>query len=423
MKIAGVIVEYNPFHNGHQYHLARTREITGADFVVAVMSGDFVQRGEPALLDKYTRARMALLGGADLVLELPVPFACGSAGDFASGAVALLNRLGTVDALCFGSECGRIEPLWSLAGLLEKESPSFSGSLRQGLKQGLSYPQARARALGAAFEEPPLPLLSSPNNILGLEYCLALRRQNSSIRPVTLSRRGSGYHASDLAPGRQGQDFPSALAIRRALRSIKDRDPALPDPCSFLLSYVPKAVRPLWQTLLEERRFLFPADFTPFLKYRLLYGASEDFSSFADVSRELAGKLAKTGTAFLDWDDLCLRLKTKELTFSRVSRALCHILLSIRQEDVQRLRVTGYVPYARILGLRRSSSALLSSIKKNSSIPLISKLADARALLSSEDFLLLQTDIRAADLYENALALRTRTVPVNEYQKQFPILP
>ena len=132
MKIAGVIVEYNPFHNGHQYHLARTREITGADFVVAVMSGDFVQRGEPALLDKYTRARMALLGGADLVLELPVPFACGSAGDFASGAVALLNRLGTVDALCFGSECGRIEPLWSLAGLLEKESPSFYTSSLNG---------------------------------------------------------------------------------------------------------------------------------------------------------------------------------------------------------------------------------------------------------------------------------------------------
>ena len=426
MKTAGIIVEYNPFHNGHLYHLQRAREIAGADYIVAVMSGDFVQRGEPSLLDKYVRARMALLCGADLVLELPVPFATGSAGDFAAGAVSLLDKLGVVDALCFGSECGRMEPLLSLARLLAAEPLSFSHTLKQGLRQGLSYPQARARALFSLSDARDLPLLSSPNNILGLEYCIALLRRNSAIRPVTLPRRGNGYHDPDLTDGGKGAAFSSAFAIRRALRTFlsgEKKDPPLSDPFSWLLSSVPEALHPLWRTLLGENRFLFSADFTPFLKYRILCGASSGFSSCADVSRELSGKLQKIGTEFLDWDDLCRRLKTKELTYTRISRALCHILLSIGQDDLMRARAADFVPYARILGLRRSATELLSSIKKNSSIPLIAKLADAPRQLSHEALALLQSDILAADLYENTLALRSRTIPVSEYRKQFPILP
>lgn len=428
MKTAGIIVEYNPFHNGHQHHLLRTRELADADFVVAVMSGDFVQRGEPALLDKYARAQMALSCGADLVLELPVFFAAGSAGDFAAGAVSLLDKLGVVDALCFGSECGRLEPLEALAGLLAAEPPSFSRSIRQELRQGLSYPQARARALSPLSDAGVLPLLSSPNNILGLEYCIALKRRRSSIRPLTLPRSGNGYHDPDLA-GDGEEAFPSAFAIRRALCGLladqrdPKRNPSDPDPFLPLLSGIPQAIRPFWQTLLSENRFLFPGDFTPFLKYRLLCGSPSGFSSCADVSRELSDKLRKIGTEFLDWEDLCRRLKTKELTYTRISRALCHILLSVGQDDLARARQQDYVPYARILGLRRSAAELLSAIKKNSSIPLIAKLADAPAHLSEDALRLLRADVLAADLYENALALRRKTVPVSEYRRQFPVLP
>ena len=147
MNVIGFITEYNPFHNGHLYHLERSKELTGADFCVALMSGSFVQRGEPAVFDKYARAAMALRAGVDLVLELPVAFSTASAMEFASFGVALFTALGGVDCLCFGSECGSLDPLARAAGLMERETPEFKELLLEGLKQGMSYPTSRSRAL------------------------------------------------------------------------------------------------------------------------------------------------------------------------------------------------------------------------------------------------------------------------------------
>ena len=211
LKTTGIIVEYNPLHPGHIYHMEQARKQTGADYLIAVMSGSFVQRGAPALLDKYTRTRMALLAGADVVIELPVCFATGSAGDFAAGAVSLLDKLGCVDGLCFGSESGDISLFEKTATLLQCESAAFSNALKKALKSGLSFPAARQQALLLCLDmakdmpstacpdnnstaEQIVALLSSPNNLLGLEYTLALLRRNSSIRPFTISRVGSGYH-------------------------------------------------------------------------------------------------------------------------------------------------------------------------------------------------------------------------------------
>lgn len=209
MKVVGIIAEYNPFHRGHEYQIRYVRETLGADYVIVAMSGDFVQRGAPALMEKYLRAEMALLGGADLVLELPIQVSTASAEGFAAGGVSLLDGLGCVDELCFGSECGDTEILMETARILVAEPPVYRDFLQKNLRDGMSFPLARSRALTSyvaksaisdvssgdghfIFPEQMDSILSSPNNILGIEYCKALLRQNSSIRPHALLRKGSG---------------------------------------------------------------------------------------------------------------------------------------------------------------------------------------------------------------------------------------
>lgn len=443
MKTAGIIVEYNPFHNGHQLHLEHTREKTGADYIIAVMSGDFVQRGTPSIIDKHMRTKMALLGGADLVLELPVIFSTGSAGDFAAGAVSLLDKLGMVDVLCFGSEYGAIAPFQSIAALLAKEPEEFSRILQENVRQGLSFPLARSIALQNYLSSHPAPdrhaaqspsgkadsasalcsplpadFLTAPNNILGLEYCAALSRRNSAIRPVTVKREGAGYHDDTFfSEEGSGQFLSSATAIRSVLKETQ----AHPD-LSAIAPALPAAQLSCWQEVISEKRLLFPADFTKELRCRLIPEASGGFLRYADVSRELSDKLKKNHLSFTDWDSLCETLKSRELTYSRISRALCRILLSITDSQLKEARSKDYVPYARILGFKREAAPLLSAIRQNSSIPLVSKLADAYRILPADAFAMLQQDIAAAHLYESAAAAKTGTLPCNEYRRQICIL-
>lgn len=443
MKTAGIIVEYNPFHNGHQLHLERTREKTGADFIIAVMSGNFVQRGAPALTDKYTRTKMALLGGADLVLELPVIFATGSAGDFAAGAVSLLDKLGVVDSLCFGSEAGSIVPFRNAALLLSEEPPQFRSFLQEKLKQGYSFPLARSMAIQnclsschssrscGAHGDPekecaasddsafmPNDFLTAPNNILGMEYCTALYKRKSAICPVTIKREGAGYHDSTLFTGTDNAHaLSSAIAIRKALQKRQEH----PDWDEITAS-IPPSMHPLWQEIFLRGWLLFPEDFTKELRFRLILEADNGFTQYADVSRELSDKLKKNHLSFTDWDSLCETLKSRELTYSRISRALCRILLSVTDSQLREARANDYVPYARILGFRQSAVPLLSAIKKNSSIPLISKLADTYRLLPADALSMLRQDIAAAHLYESAAAAKAKTLPQNEYTRQICIL-
>ena len=289
LKTTGIIVEYNPLHPGHIYHMEQTRKQTGADYLIAVMSGSFVQRGAPALLDKYTRTRMALLAGADVVIELPVCFATGSAGDFAAGAVSLLDKLGCVDGLC--------------------ESAAFSNALKKALKSGLSFPAARQQALLLCLDmakdmpstacpdnnstaEQIVALLSSPNNLLGLECTMALLRRNSSIRPFTISRVGSGYH--DPLGG--AADFPSASALRSLL--AKQGKQALLSQLQCYPELQP--LLPLWEEVLSQNTFLFSNDLSSPLHYRLLTAAPGSFGTYAEVGKELADKLEANRLSFTD---------------------------------------------------------------------------------------------------------------------------
>lgn len=398
MKIVGLITEYNPFHAGHLYHMQQARELTGADYCVVLMSGNFVQRGEPAIFDKYLRTKTALLAGADLVLEIPAAFSTASAHEFAAYGVALLSAIG-VDAVVFGSECGQIEILKQAAYALNHESAEFQERLRKGLKAGLTYPQARAKAL--EMEDTRASVLSSPNNILGIEYLRAAEDLHSPMEFYTISRKGSGYHEDTLADA----NFPSASAIRGIIRNSLSKDKDLLD---ILASHLPAVTHPAYTGAVP----VFVDDFSELLNAAVLQ--LQATFSIADLSPELAARLAKPPYFPLSFEERIQALKTRQLTYTRVSRALLHLVLGMREEDISRWKDEGYALYARILGFRRQSSPLLSCLHKKSSIPLITKMADAAQNLSPSALALLEQEVYASHLYQT-VRMKRGGVFQNEY--------
>ena len=381
MKVTGIIAEYNPFHQGHAYHLSRARELTGADRILVVMGGNFMQRGEPAIIDKYTRTEMALRNGADLVLELPAASATGSAEYFAEGAVELLDASGVVNELCFGSELGELEPLEKAAELLLEEPEDYQELLRAELKKGKTFPEARETALSAFL--PEQSLLASPNNILAIEYIKALKRRKSSIRPLTIQRLGS-YHGEDGQPagaphtvsGNLPESFASASTIRCQLHTLEKQivtsceQPAFGSLMTALAKELPSSSFGLLKDVLLADRLVQAEDFSLPLHYRLMQAKEPlEFSVYLDVSEELSRRIYSLRQEFTDWNAFLDLVRTRQYTRSRVSRALLHILLDIRQEEV--LPPT----HLRVLGFRREASDLLSEIKKKSRLPLITKAA------------------------------------------------
>ena len=420
MKIVGLITEYNPFHAGHLYHMQQARELTGADYCVVLMSGSFVQRGEPAIFDKYLRTKTALLAGADLVLEIPAAFSTASAHEFAAYGVALLSAIG-VDAVVFGSECGQIEILKQAAYALNHESAEFQERLRKGLKAGLTYPQARAKALGetqaggtrvenvedfhantdVSNSHIWSSILNSPNNILGIEYLRAAEDLHSPMEFYTISREGSGYHEDTLADA----NFPSASAIRGIIRNSLSKDKDLLD---ILASHLPAVTHPAYTGAVP----VFVDDFSELLNAAILQ--MQATFSIADLSPELAARLAKPPYFPPSFEKRIQALKTRQLTYTRVSRALLHLVLGMREEDISRWKDEGYALYARILGFRRQSSPLLSCLHKKSSIPLITKMADASQSLAPSALALLEQEVYASHLYQT-VRMKRSGVFQNEY--------
>lgn len=409
MKTAGIITEYNPFHSGHLYQIEQLRARTGADYVVTVMSGDYVQRGEPALYDKYTRTAIALHNGIDLVLELPCCFATSSAEDFAACGVALLDRLGVVDTLCFGSEAGELSLLQKAAGILLQEPEPYRHILRARLKEGNSFPKARLDALcGCLPEEGALPpLLSQPNNILGIEYLKALQKRRSPIRPVTIRRAGQGYHEETLD---RETAFPSATGIRTAVREGWLDYLSCPQ-------YHGMDANALSQ--LEHPVPMFADDLTGILNWKLLELLHQGvpLSDFADVSPELEARLTARSLEFAAFSGRVEQLKTKAYTYTRVSRALLHVLLGITAQELHEARAQDYVSYARILGFRRQATPLLAAIKKNSGLPLVTKTADARKDLEGFALHQLHQDLTASHLYQSVVFQKSGVPMKNEYTR------
>lgn len=410
MITAGIIAEYNPFHRGHQYHIEETRRQTGADFIVVVMSGDYVQRGEPAIVDKYLRTRMALYGGADLVLELPVTYASASAEYFASAGVQLLNNLRSVDYLSFGSEKAEIKDFEPLVKFLSEEPDFYKKQLREELKRGKNFPLAREDALKAYVREfcPETQIfweiLEEPNHILGLEYLKSLHRLRSPIVPVTIRRQGAGYHDVDME-----KRYPSASAVRKLLAEGKEIRPMLGRAMGvgageFLECWSSNDTAG-WEDLM------------PFLSYTVLMGERpEDIFGF---DKDMAARFLKLYRPGMSLPELTGVLHTKRLTDAAWRRALLHLVLHIKKEDYLFRAAEIPVPYARVLGFARRAAPLLKKIRERSSIPLLQRPVEGQNFArGSAAAALFAADVRAAGLYEQVAAAGSGRSPVSEWVRQ-----
>lgn len=430
MNVTAVIAEYNPFHNGHLYQLDTIRQTQDADIILIVLSGNFMQRGIPAILDKYERCRMALENGADLVFELPVYFALGSAEYFAQGAVSLIDKLGVVDTLHFGSESGDSSLLYELTdGMLARESGAYKTALNHYLKKGLSFPAARDSALCELLPGQDVKsLVSAPNNILGIEYIKALIQRDSTIKPVTVTRKGEGYASDSLAAG----SFASANGIRKALFQPVDADSLCSGyaganhrsahnahPSACIENHVPPSV----YARLRSNQFLCTDDFSEMLLYKLLQDKNhaahphkDAFAAYYDIGPQLSHTLYNNLPQYTDFDGFAQLCKTRNLTYTRICRGLMHILLDMTQENAEALKNRDYAQYARLLGFTARGMELLKTIKANASIPVITKPASALRQLAGAAQMSLRADIHAADIYHSVLQqkhLRMSKPPAN----------
>lgn len=422
MKITGLITEYNPLHNGHKYHIEEAKRLTGADYIIVVMSGNFVQRGAPAFLDKYKRTEMALLAGADIVFELPVCYATASAEHFAFGAVSLLHQLGIVDSICFGSECGNITSLTNIAQFLLEEPKEYQQELTKHLKQGMTYPVARMKAMEALLSSHNAELLSHPNNILGIEYIKALLKLNSHIKPVTIKRITSSYHSQTLGATdlnmtdsdinytpKSEQPISSATAIRKALIEQED--------ITLLEHHLPKEA---YQIMKESLHHTFPIledDFSSLLYYKLQAENETTLTTYQDIPSDLASRIHGLSKGVYTLSELAQTIKTKQWTLTRINRSLLHILLDIKEDRFKQYLQNGGTQYARILGFKKHSSHLIRQITDLEQLPVITKLSHGKHLLTPLALQMLTEDINAAHLYNQIIYTKYRTTPKNEYQK------
>lgn len=412
MSVAGIICEYNPFHEGHKYQIQKIREQTGAETVVAVMNGDFVQRGEPAIVDKYTRARMALQEGADLVFELPVRYGISSAQDFAYGGIVALKSLSFVDYYCFGSECGDLRALTQAGRFFAEEShhkDDYNAALAQLMREGLSYPAAREKAFWRYFQSGELDAykavgeedtgssLFAPNNILGIEYIKAAEQLKSRMKPMTVRRLGMGYHDVDErhASGRADEQtgFLSATAIRDRVR--KGRWDGIPQTAEKFLR--------------EADAYLAPEDFWTICAYaiRLRW---ERLEQIKDVSADLAGRFRSSLDRAVSLEDFVTRCKTKNVTMTRIRRCLFQVLLGVEKTSEREK----HLPYIRLLGMRKEAAAHLKQV---SDTVILARLSADAGRLDDDARGKLGQDLLASDIYRSvAMAVSGNYIP-DEYKR------
>lgn len=395
--ITGLITEYNPFHNGHKYHLQKATQDTNADGIVCVMSGNFMQRGTPAIIDKWKRAEIAVRNGVDLVLELPLAYALSSAESFAFGSVSLLNSLGVIDNIYFGSEEGSIKSLDAVADVLAHEPDEYKLFLREALDKGLSFHSSREEAISKYLKFDVTDTISNSNNILGIEYIKALKRLNSTIQPVTLKREGSKYNDENL-----NNIFSSATSIRKhlkenSLESIKD---IVPNYTYDILSELSASNYP----------FIFEEDMFKYIKYKLLTN-SDALSNLPDISEGLDNKILKEVLSSDTLDELILKVKSKRYTYTRISRILTQSFLNLEKYDLSKL-TKEEVSYARILAFNSKGRDILKKIKSNSDIKIITKMP--RNNLCD----MLEMDILGTKAYS---ILNSKVNPMDDYLKS-PII-
>jgi len=376
MSNVGIIAEYNPFHNGHEYHLKAAKELSGADCAIVVMSGDFVQRGEPAMFDKHLRAKWALENGADMVLLLPTAFSIASAQAFASGGVGILHGTGIVNHIAFGSESGNTTALQAAAKTADDESDEFRLLIKANLDSGLSYPDARARAWQQYTGEETL--LSSPNDILGIEYIRALNALNSAIQPVAVPRTGPGHDSAELTEG-----FASASAIRNGLLSGTFPPGLVPDDVhKDIIAAIDVGLAPRTLNNLSRETV-----------YALRRMTKEQLASLPDVAEGLENLLYSACRQCSDINSLLAQVKSRRYTMARLKRICMCALLGLYGNPMDKLDGL----YIRVLGIRKDSMHLLSQMNERAALPIVTRFADAEQLNPAQ-MNMLQTDLLASDV-------------------------
>ena len=384
MKAVGVIVEYNPFHNGHKFHLDQTKKQADADVVIAVMSGNFLQRGEPALVSKWARTEMALNGGADIVFELPYFFATQNADIFATGAVSLLAAA-NCHSLCFGSEAGDIHTFTETLDFLNEKNDEFQAKIKEFSSQGVSYPKALSLSFETLSPGKHLLDLSKPNNILGLQYVAAIQQQKFAIQPLTITRKNANYHDQHFA----SSSIASATSIRKALFSVNGS-------IEGIHSYLPQTTYDLLHNYKKEyRQFHNWEDYWDLLKYKLLLSSPEELRGIHEVEEGLENRLQHAALKANSFQDFMEQIKTKRYTWTRLQRVSLHILMNVKKAEMTSKK---HPEYLRLLGMSAKGQEYLRKEKKNLHLPLISKLSSNKQLL--------ELDLRAARLY--ALGLKSK---------------
>ncbi|MEG0012569.1 MAG: nucleotidyltransferase [Cellulosilyticaceae bacterium] len=390
MHVTGIVAEYNPFHNGHLYQLTQTKKLAGCDKIIAVMSGNFAQRGNPCIVDKYTRTQMALKCGVDMVLELPFPFATASAERFAEAAISVFHKSGIVNSLCFGSEIDDITLMQEIAHTLVHESPELSSLIKTYLNTGTSYPKSRELALidylrkqGTSSHAHLESLLNNPNNILGIEYIKALIKYQSSIKPITIKRKTSHYHDTSIHAS-----IASATAIRNQFKSsnIEDIECTMPSH-SF--------------DLLLQNANTSPSldNFSMILHHKLIFSTLDDLYSLWDIPKNLCHSIYNAYLKHLKASDIIDEVTSKTYSRATVHRAILKILLDVKQNDLDSLEKLDWIPYIRVLGCKKDSLPLLSALSKASTVPVITNLGKVYNKLSPEAKCLIDYEIHATNLY------------------------
>ncbi len=397
MKIAGFITEYNPFHYGHQIHIENTKSLTGASHIVAVMSGSFVQRGEPALVDKWTRAKMAINNGVDLVIELPFIYSVQTAELFASGSTKILESINSTDYLVFGSESGNIDELKAIAEIFAFEPPLFKKFLKEHLTDGNSFSVSRSLALKEYAEVngielgDTLSIIKESNNILGIEYLKSLIRIKSSIIPMTFKRLGDKYSELEVK-----SEIASATAIRHRIKEngIESAVDLLPN----------SSYDSIFEFIKKYGKINGLENYSQIINYLLCVKSPENISDYFDVEIGLENRIKELSKISSDPLELIKAISTKRYTETRIQRLFIHMLADLKKEAI--LDAFSNEPgYIRILASNKKGFEIINKIKENSDIEIINKLSDSINNLNNRNKSILLLEVLATDLYYLGLDL------------------
>ena len=402
MNACGLIVEYNPFHNGHVYHIQEAKKASNADCIIAVMSGNFLQRGEPAIIDKFHRAKAALESGIDLVLELPFPYAVESSDLFAKGSVQTLHQAGAA-SICFGSESGDISHFSASYEILKVKETEFNKILQHGLEQGFSFPEASRKSYEKIGLSERSFDLSKPNNILGFSYVKEILSNQLPIRPLTITRTRSGYHQQTISGS-----IASATSIRNELFSngtiTKIARETMPD----------ETIKQLEDYLIHAGTWHTWENYFQLVHYRVMTMSERELSEIHGVDEGLEYRIKNTARYAVSFHDWIESIKTKRYTWTRLQRIFVHILTNTKKADIKKIKSALTVPYIRLLGMTKTGQGYLNNIKKNMDVPIVSRLyRDGLSILQMEE--------RATNAYYSVLPPGKRQEFFNQ-ELQAPIM-